>query len=435
MLILYLILGRSIMIVVSLQKMNKSQAKIVIIGAGTAGLTLANKLAKKRYRPTVIDPRSEHYYQPGFLMAAFGEIDVDKLHKPLRGLLKKRVSLIAEKVVKINTFENKVELMNGEMIDYDVLVVATGTHIDPSMTEGLQGDKWYQNIFDFYTPDGATSLTDALKNFKSGKLVVQIMEMPIKCPVAPLEFSFLADDYFKKQGTRKDISITYVTPLSGAFTKPVASARLGGLLADKDINLVTDFYVEKVDSANNKIICYDERTVEYDLLVTVPVNVGVKFLRGTEYTNDLGFVTVNHGSLQSTKHSNIFAIGDATDVPTSKAGSVAHFETETVVENIENFLNKKQIVESFDGHSNCFVELGGGKALLLDFNYKTEPLEGLFPFPVIGPMKLLRASRINHFGKLAFRHIYWHMLLPGRNIPFIKSQMSIKGKKIPKEVK
>jgi sulfide:quinone oxidoreductase len=257
--------------------------------------------------------------------------------------------------------------------------------------------------------------------------------MPIKCPVAPLEFTFLADDYFRKRGIRDKVNITYVTSLSGAFTKPVASEKLGHLLQDKNINIVADFYVEKVVPEENKLVCYDGREVNYDLLVTVPVNVGAPIVRNADFCNELGFVEVNHHSLQSTKYQNVFAVGDAANLPTSKAGSVAHFEVETLEENIQRLLNNEPLLETFDGHSNCFVETGGGKALLLDFNYEVQPLEGKFPFAVIGPMKLLNPSRLNHIGKLAFRYIYWYMLLPGRKIPFIPAQMSTNGKKLIKE--
>jgi sulfide:quinone oxidoreductase len=165
----------------------------------------------------------------------------------------------------------------------------------------------------------------------------------------------------------------------------------------------------------------------------VPINTGVELLRKSDMVNDMGFVEVNHNSLQSTKYPHVFAVGDAADLPTSKAGSVAHFEVDTLMENIPRYLEGATLEESFDGHSNCFVEMGGGKALLLDFNYETQPYEGKFPFSVIGPMSLLNPSRINHIGKLAFRYIYWIMLLPGRKIPFIPAQMNIKGKKIIEE--
>ncbi len=406
---------------------------IVIIGAGTTGIMLANRLQKSGHDVTVIDPSRVHYYQPGFLFVPFGRYRLDQLGKPLAYLLHPGVRHVASMVTTLQPAEKTLTLSSGDTVAYDVLVVATGTRIDPSMTDGLLGEGWRQTIHDYYTPEGAEALRLTLEKFKAGNLVVQIMEMPIKCPVAPLEFTFLADDFFKKKGLRDKVNLTYVTPMSGAFTKPVAAAKLSHMLTDRKVEVVTDFLTERVDQTAKKVVCYDGREVPYDLLVCVPINVGAEFLRSSDLVNDVGFVEVNHRSLQSTKYPHIFAIGDAADVPTSKAGSVGHFEAHTLQRNIDAFLEGQPMSEDFDGHSNCFVECGGGKALLLDFNYDTQPYTGKFPFAVLGPMKLLGPSRMNHWGKLAFRWIYWHLLLPGRRIPFIPEQMSLKGKAIPPE--
>ena len=410
----------------------KNPKNLVIVGSGTAGAMLANKMAKSSdVTVTVIDDQEWHYYQPGFLFIPFNKLNPTKIKKLTAKVLNSEVSLVKSQVSSIDRDVKKVKANNGEEFSYDVLVIATGTHGDASLTDGLDDEQgWYKTIFDFYSPGGAIALKNALQAFTGGRLVVQIAEMPIKCPVAPLEFAFLADDYLKKRKLRHKTDITFVTPLSGAFTKPVCSQKLGYLLEQKNINLQTDFFTEKID-ANNKIIkCYDGREIAYDLLVTVPTNVGAKIMQGQDFTDDMGFVEVDQHTLQSVKDPNIFAIGDATNVATSKAGSVAHFEADVLMKNILDYLHGMPLSEQFDGHSNCFVELGGGKGLLLDFNYQTEPLEGKFPFALVGPMSLLKPSRINHIGKLMFRYIYWTLLIPGRKIPFIPNKMSLKGKKI-----
>lgn len=418
----------------------KRDPHIVILGAGTAGVMLANKLTKtKQYMVTVIEPSSTHYYQPGFLFYPFGKYIKSQIARPTKRLLKTglgtRLQWIRQAAATILPEANQVVLANGATVKYDVLVVATGTRTDPSLTPGMLDDGWHRNIFDFYSYESTKLLRHALRQFRGGDLVVQVVDMPIKCPVAPLEFTFLVDSYLRGIGLRDKTTITYVTPLSGAFTKPQAAEKLTHLLTDRGIQLTTDFYTEKVDSHNNRLVCYDGRQVPYDLLVTVPTHVGAPVVKASGLADDMGFLEVDKNTLQSIKSPNVFGIGDATNAPTSKAGSVAHFQADTVLENIQLFLEGQSIKPSFDGHANCFIEIGDGKGLLIDFNYTTEPLEGVFPFVGIGPLELLKPSRMNHWGKLAFRHIYWHILLPGRPIPFIADRMSLRGKKINKQGK
>ena len=409
---------------------------VVILGAGTSGTMMANHLEstlpKKEWKITIIDQYKTHYYQPGFLFLPFDIYTTKQVKKKGAKFLPKGVNYIQEKIDLIVPENNKVLLADSRELPYDILIVATGTKTVPEEVEGMMSPKWYKNIFDFYTYEGAKALRDKFRTWEGGKLVVHITEMPIKCPVAPLEFAFLADSYFKNKGMRDKVDITYVTPLDGAFTKPRATETLHYLLEEKNIKEVTDFNIERVDYENNKIIDYADTEVEYDLLVTVPTNMGDPLLERSGLGDDLNYIPTNKATLQSTDHENIFAIGDATNIPASKAGSVAHFEAEILTDNILHYINGEELKEEFDGHANCFIETGGGKALLIDFNYTTEPVEGTFPFPGVGPLRLLKESRMNHMGKLAFRWIYWNMLLKGVPIPFVEPQMSEKGKQLEK---
>ena len=323
-------------------------------------------------------------------------------------------------------------LGNGNALDYDVLIVATGAQLLPDETDGLTGPGWQRDVFTFYTPEGAEALRQALDRFDFGRLVVSFVDLPIKCPVAPLEFCFLADDYFRRRGIRHRVELTYVTPLDGAFTKPVASRQLGGLLAAKGIELVTEFSTGTVQATGEpgrggRLVSYDDREVPFDLAVIVPLHGGADYVgRSPGLGDELDFIPVDPHTLQAKVKPNVFALGDATDVPASKAGSVAHFEGEVLAGNVRRFLAGEPLAASFDGHTNCFIETGGGRALLIDFNYDTEPLSGHYPGPFGLP--LLRPSRLNHLGKLAFQPLYWHGLLPGRDIPGIGPAMPVRGK-------
>ncbi len=408
--------------------------KLVILGAGTAGTMMANHLNKalddKLWQITIIDKEQNHYYQPGFLFIPFGIYKPKDVIKPIDKYIPKNVGLIKGEVDLVNHENNNVQMSDGTTIDYDILIIATGSRIAPEEIEGMKGAEWYKSVFDFYTYEGALNLHQKLSNWDGGKLVVHITEMPIKCPVAPLEFAFLADSYFKNKGMREKVEITYVTPLDGAFTKPIAAGALGHLLEEKGIKIVPDFAIERVDNENKKIIDYGETEVDFDLLVTIPTNMGDPLIERSGLGDELNFVPTNPKTLQSDISENIFVIGDATNCPTSKAGSVAHFEAEVLTENIYRYINGDSLQEEFDGHANCFVETGEGKALLIDFNYDQQPVEGTFPIPGIGPLKLLKETRMNHYGKLAFKWVYWNMLLKGTAIPFVSTNMQEAGKKI-----
>lgn len=406
--------------------------RVVILGAGTAGTMMANHLSKNLYKEeweiTVIDERENHYYQPGYLFLPFDIYKPEDIVKPVHKFIPKRVHLIKEKIERIDTEENAVRLSNRNFLEYDLLIVATGARIAPEEVQGMNNKEWQKSIFDFYTFEGALALRNKLRNWQGGKLVVHITEMPIKCPVAPLEFAFLADSYFRNKKMREKVEITYVTPLSGAFTKPKATTALDHLLKEKNISIESDFAIAEVDNENKKIIDWGGREIDFDLLVTVPTNKGDDLIERSGLGDDMNYVPTNKGSLQSLAHKNIFVIGDAANIPASKAGSVVHFEAEILTENILRYIKGLPLKEDFDGHANCFVETGNKKALLIDFNYSHEPVEGQFPFAKIGPLALLKESRINHMGKLAFRWVYWNMLLKAKPIPFVPAKMKLAGK-------
>ena len=405
---------------------------VVILGAGTAGTMMANHLHHQLKHPdweiTIIDEREEHHYQPGYLFLPFDIYAPEDIIKTIEEFIPKDVKLVKNKINRIKPADNKIELTGGNEIAYDILIIATGAKIAPEETEGMKGAEWQKSVFDFYTFEGSLALRNKLRDWEGGKLVVHITEMPIKCPVAPLEFAFLADSFFKHKHMRDKVEITYVTPLSGAFTKPKATEALEHLLHEKGINIEPDFAIEKVDNERKEIVDYGGKIIPFDLLVTVPTNKGDELMERSGMGDDLNYVPTNKATLQSKDYANIFVLGDASNIPASKAGSVAHFEAEILTENILRFVHGEPLKEEFDGHANCFIETGNGKALLIDFNYTHEPVEGSFPFPGIGPLRLLKESRMNHMGKLAFRWIYWNVLLKGTHIPFVSATMSEKGK-------
>ena len=408
--------------------------RLIILGGGTAGTIMANRLApvldRAEWKITLVDPSDKHYYQPGFLFIPFGIYERDDVIKPSRDFYPAGVEVITMAAEEIQAKASRLKLADGRVLGYDYLIIATGTRIHPEETEGMMDGGWHESIFDFYTIEGACALKRWLKYWDGGRLVVNIAEMPIKCPVAPLEFVFLADWWFTERGIRDKVDIELVTPLPGAFTKPIASLRLGEFMERKNIRLTSEFNIGRVDANAKKIVSWDDREVEYDVLVTVPVHRGAAVIGRSGLGDELDFVPTDPQTLRAKAYENIFVIGDATDVPTSKAGSVAHFESDVLLDNLQRAIEGRPLKPDFDGHANCFIESGFGKGVLIDFNYQVEPLPGKFPLPGIGPFSLLEETRMNHWGKMTFRWVYWNLLIKGAEMP-VQSQMLMAGKMKP----
>jgi sulfide:quinone oxidoreductase len=408
--------------------------QLLVLGAGTAGTMVANRLSRvldpSLWRITVVDRDDAHHYQPGYLMVPFGAMSEIEVVRSRHAQLADRVEFVTGEVDVVDPDAHEVALLDGRRLPYEQLVIASGTTPRPDQTPGMTGPGWRHTIHEFYTLEGAIALRAALARFGHGRLVVHVTEMPIKCPVAPLEFAFLAEAWFRGRGQRDQVEIVYATPLPGAFTKPVASDRLGHMLDERKIAVEPDFMVESIDGEAQTLISYDGRELAYDLLVTVPLNMGADFVARSGLGDELNYVPVDRGTMLATGYDDIFAVGDANDLPTSKAGSVAHFSVDVFAENFVEHIAGRPMRERFDGHANCFVESGDGKALLIDFNYDVEPLPGKFPVPHVGPMTLLEETRVNHAGKMAFPWVYWNLLLPGRPLP-IPTAMSMAGKHQP----
>lgn len=406
--------------------------RILILGAGTAGTMVANRLVKEldrsEWKITIVDQNETHYYQPGFLFIPFGIYNLNDVKKPKRDYLPPEVDVIISPIELIEPDQKRVKIeKDNRYLTYDYLIIATGSRIVPDELDGLMGDEWRKSIFDFYTPEGAVALHKFLRTWEGGKLVLNIAEMPIKCPVAPLEFLFLADWHFHERGMRDKVELTLVTPLPGAFTKPKAAAMLGDIMAEKGINVVTEFNIGRVDGEEKAIYSWDERKVDYDLLVSIPTNMGDPLIERSGMGDDLNFIPTDKHTLKALNHEDVFVLGDATNLPSSKAGSVAHFQVDVFIENFMRYVDGLEMEPTFDGHANCYIESGFGKGILIDFNYDVEPLPGNFPLPGIGPFNLLKESRSNHWGKVMFRWMYWNLLLKGKELP-IPAQMSMAGK-------
>lgn len=403
--------------------------RIVILGSGAGGTIVANQLRgqlpEDEWEIVIIDRDEQHHYQPGYLFIPFGIYTREDILQPKRLFIPRGVEFVLDEVTGVDA-GNRIVLTRRGSYGYDWLVVATGARIKPDEVEGM-AEAWDTDIHNFYTLTGAERLRKALKYFTCGKIVLNIAELPFKCPIAPLEFLFMCDWFLTVSGARSSVELELVTPLGSVFTKPIAAKALAHVAEKKNVNVTPNFQIAKVDAARKTIEAHDGRSVGYDLLVSIPPNFGESCLNQSGLVDPMGYVMVNKNTLKAEKAERIFVLGDATNVPTSKAGSVAHYQAYTLVENLLREIDGYEPLPTFDGHATCFLESGYDKAILLDFNYEVEPLPGKFPFPGVGPFSLLKESLSNHWGKMMFRWVYWELMMRGKDLP-MENQMNLAGK-------
>ena len=382
--------------------------RIVILGGGVGGTLTANLLARRLHGRiarnevdiTLVDAQGAHVYQPGFMYIAMGGEREERLARPERSLLDAPVNLIVDTAVKIDEQARTVVLAGGGAVPYDFLVLATGCRIVPEQIEHFDEEAYH-----FYTPAAARRLRAALDAFAGGKVVLGIAALPYKCPPAPLEVAFLIESELRERGLREKSEIHSCSPISRAFTIESVSEMATPILEQKGIELHTFFNVEAIDPERKVVLSLEGEELPYDLLVLVPPH------RGQQLVIDSGLAPAPGGWLPTDRHTlrvggrpNVFALGDATDLPLSKAGSTAHFEAPVVAEGIVAAIEDREPQgkhAAYEGRVMCFFEVGDGKGTLLRFDYEHPP-------------KPPKPNALWHLGKIVFNKTYFHTVPKGR---------------------
>ena len=374
-------------------------AEVLILGGGVGGTVVANLIAKQcsgKAHVTVVDTTGMHVYQPGFLYVAVGQEQPSALQRPETSLLRSDVTLVIERATRVDPVAQRVVLESGRTMDYDQLVLATGSRTVMHEVPGGDG------AHSFYTLDGAVQLFEALKDFEGGTIVIGVAGIPYKCPPAPVEFVFMLDDYLRARGIREESQIKLLSPLNRAFTIEATSKLVQPILAERDIELTGFFNVESVDPVAKTVSSLEGETAAYDLLVLVPPHRGQKVIEDSGLGDERGWVPVDKNTLKHTKFEHVWAIGDTTDIPISKSGSVAHYEATVVAAEITAAVKGEAPPKHvYDGKVMCFLETGQGQATTISFDYDHPPVS---PTP----------ARRWHWAKALFNKTYWHTVPQGR---------------------
>jgi len=380
--------------------------RIVVLGGGVGGTLAANLLARRLRRRidagevqvTLVDEGGEHVYQPGFMYIAMGGEQFDRLHRPERSLLDKRIDLLIAKATRIDPAARSVTTEAGPAIEYDRLIIATGARALPDEIPHFTDEAHH-----FYGADAAARLRAALDAFDGGRIVIGIAGMPYKCPPAPLEVSFLIESELRQRGLRDRSEVHFCSPIGRAFTIESVSDMATPILAEKGIELHTFFNVEAIDPERKVVESLEGEELPYDLLILVPPHRGAQVVIDSGLAPPSGWLPTDPHTLEVRGTEGVYAIGDATDLPLSKAGSTAHFEAPVVVERIVAAIEGREPSSkgSYTGKVMCFFEVGDGKGTLLQFDYDHPP-------------RPPRPGRIWHLGKVVFNRVYWHTVPRGR---------------------
>ena len=373
--------------------------EIVILGGGVGGTIVANLLARKLKRATahitVLDRTGQHVYQPGWLYIPFGGAPPERLERPERGLLSRRVNLQVGDATRIDREAKSVVLADGTQLPYDYLVVATGSRIAPEELPGYD-----EGAHHFYSAEAALRLHAALRDFKGGRIAVGVADIPYKCPPAPLEFTFLLEASLRERGLREKTEITYLSPINRVFTIESVSTFVAPLLEERGVKTELFFNTESVDPQARQITSLEGTTLDYDLLVLVPPHRGAKLVIDSGLGDAQGWVPTDRETLQSKVDPQIYVLGDASDLPVSKSGSAAHFEAKVVAQRIAGDVLGEPDDARYDGAVMCFLETGHEQATQLVFDY-THPPEPPLP------------NKFYHYEKAAFNTAYWYLVPRG----------------------
>lgn len=370
--------------------------KFLIVGGGTAGTMLGNKLAKglaneiadKEVSITIVSEKDYHVYQPGYLYIPFHLKQPSELIRPIDQVIDAKIELIIDKAIEINTENKSVSLMKGSTISYDYLIIATGSHPQSVEVPGLD-----EAGHIFYEMDRALKLRDAMDQFEGGKVVVAV-GLPHKCPVAPLEFTMMFEDWARQRGIREKTEITYAYPLAGPYGTASVAELAVKEFGERDIAIETFFMIDHVDPSTKEIVSMDGTRLPFDLLVVIPPHKGAEVIREAGLGDSGGWLPVDRNKLNLENQNDVFVVGDATNLPISKAGSTAHFESEILAENLIAKVKGLPGNKHYNGKVFCFIETGLNKATYITFDYNNPP-------------KPVTPSKMVHYAKAAYNSGHW----------------------------
>lgn len=389
--------------------------RILIVGGGTAGLIIASNLIKRLPGANIIllDPADKHYYQPAWLFAASGIMDKEKSVRSEQSLIPRGVNFLQEAAETCNPDEQYIMTDKGRKISYDYLALAPGLTTDWNGIKGVGEAIGKDGVVSIYSYDQLDQTWHSIKNFKGGNAVFTLPATPLKCPSAPQKIMYLAEDYFKKAGVRESTNIIFFNAKDKLCEIKKYENTLNKVIEKKNIRIFFKHDLEEIRPDQKKavfksLVTGRKETIGYDMLHVTPKFHAPEFLKKSRLLLDGGLVDVDPYTLQHKRYKNVFALGDAADLPTPKTGAAARQQAKVVAENLFRLLSSQQVRVSYNGYTSCPITTGYGKVVLLEYDYDKKPQE-TFPFD-----QSKERYSMYFLDRYVLPYMYWNFMLPGR---------------------
>ncbi|HQU84308.1 MAG TPA: FAD/NAD(P)-binding oxidoreductase [Pyrinomonadaceae bacterium] len=387
--------------------------EVLIIGGGTAGLTVASKIAGKVKSLAIVEPSTKHYYQPLWTLVGGGVFPKETTERNERDYIPSGAKWIQDSVVEFSPDKNLVKTLSGKQIGYEFLVVCAGIQLDWDKVKGLKETLGKNGVCSNYSYQTVESTWENIRNLKSGKAIFTQPTTPIKCGGAPQKIAYLAEDYFRKNGVRDAIKIKFITGTPTIFTSPHYAPTLTKHCEDTGIETMfkhslTEIRADKKEAVFQNLDTNEEFVQPYDMIHVTPPMSAPNFIKNSPLPNEAGWVDVDKETLQHTKFSNIFALGDSSNLPTSKTGAAIRKQAPVVAENLLNAIGGKPLSAKYNGYTSCPLVTGYDSLIMAEFGYDLKPQE-TFPFDQNKERYSMYLVK-----KWVLPQLYWNGILKGR---------------------
>ncbi len=393
--------------------MSEKKHQVVIVGGGTAGISVAARLCQKNLDVAIVEPSEKHYYQPLWTLVGGGIVPKEMTERDEKDYIPSNATWIKDSIIEFNPQENYLLTKGGQKISYDFLIVAAGIQIDWHKVKGLPEAIGKEGVCSNYSYQTVDSTWQFIRSFVGGNAIFTQPNTPIKCGGAPQKICYLAEDYFRKNGIRDKANVKFMTATPTIFGSPHYAPTLIKHCEDTGIETkfkynLTEIRTTSKEAIFNHVETGEELIEHYEMMHVTPPMSAPDFLKQSSLGNEGGWVDVNKETLQHNRYQNIFGLGDSSSLPTSKTGAAIRKQVPVVVENLQKAMKGEKLSAIYDGYTSCPLVTGYDSLIMAEFGYDLKPLE---TFPIDQNKERYSMYLVKRY---LLPQLYWNGMLKGR---------------------